>query len=74
MLVKYVFENLSVYWLSMVRITKSILGHIQIMIFNFLWSSNKDKKMMHLVSWKKLAQVKTYGGWGFKNIFLFGQA
>lgn len=72
--VKSVLENLCVYWISMAQIPKSTLGQIQNRIFNFLWSSNKDKKMMHLVAWENLAQPKTYGGWGFNNIFLFGLA
>ena len=43
-------------------------------IFNFLWSSHKERRKFHLVRWENLARPKEFGGWGIKNIFLFGSA
>jgi len=44
------------------------------LIFSFLWSSNREKKGAHLVNWERLAKPKHKGGWGIKNIDVFGIA
>jgi hypothetical protein len=39
-----------------------------------LWSGIKEKEGLHLVKWNKIAKPKKEGGWGIKNIYLFGRA
>jgi hypothetical protein len=39
-----------------------------------LWTGNRDKGGINLVKWENIAKPKKYGGWGFKNILLFGKA
>jgi hypothetical protein len=73
-LVKEVLESISVYWLSLAKIPKSVLNRIRQRMFSFLWTGKKDKEGMHLVSWKRLSKPKKNGGWGIKNIFTFGKA
>jgi hypothetical protein len=73
-LVKAVLESISVYWLSLAKIPKSVLNRIRQRMFSFLWTGKKDKEGMHLVSWKRLSKPKKNGGWGIKNIFTFGKA
>jgi len=39
-----------------------------------LWSGKNKKEGMHLSNWKKITKPKKVGGWGIKNIIIFGQA
>jgi hypothetical protein len=73
-LVKAVLESIYVYWLSLEKIPKSVLNSIRRRMFSFLWSGKKEKEGIHLSNWKKIAKPKKVGGWGIKNIFMFGQA
>jgi hypothetical protein len=73
-LVKTILERISVYWLSLAKITKCVLNSIRRRIYSFLWSGKKEKEVIHLSNWKKIAKPKKAGGWGIKNIFMFGQA
>jgi len=73
-LVKSVLESILVYWLSLAKIPKGTLNNTRRRMFIFPWLGNKLKKRVHLISWKKLAKPKKVGGWGVKNIFIFGKA
>ena len=57
----------------MAKIPKSVLNSIRRRMFRFPWTGKKEKEGMHLINWKKLAKPKKDGGWGIKNIFIFGQ-
>jgi hypothetical protein len=73
-LVKVVLEGLPVYWLSVTRIPREILDKIHRRIFSFLWTGKKDKESVHLVAWNKLVCPKSDGGWGLRNLNVFGTA
>jgi hypothetical protein len=73
-LVKVVLESIYVYWLSLAKIPISVLNSIRRRMFSFLWTGKKEKEGMHLINWKNLAKPKKDGGWGIKNIFIFGKA
>lgn len=73
-LVKVVLESLPVYSLSLAKIPKSILNNIRRRMFSFLWTGEKIKEGIPLISWKKIAKPKKVGGCGIKNIFSFGKA
>ena len=73
-LVKFILENIPIYWLSMVRIPTSILDIIRRRISTCLWLGQKVKESFHLLTWDRLAIPKDYGGWNFKNIYYFGKA
>jgi len=70
-LVKVVLESLLVYWLALAHIPLSVLKNICQMVFSFLWSGNKKIQSYHLCNWETFLRAKFYGGWGFRNIFLF---
>jgi hypothetical protein len=70
-LVKAILEILSIYWISITRIHRAILDKIHRRIFNFLWTSKKDKESVHLVARNKLAHPKSDGGWGLRNLNVF---
>jgi hypothetical protein len=42
--------------------------------FSFLWTGKKERERIPLIKWNKIAKPKEDGGWGFKNIYHFGQA
>ena len=73
-LVKAMLENIPIYWFSLAKIPKFILDHIRRKIFSFLWGDKKEKPFFHLIKWQFLARPGSCGGWGFKNIYLFGLA
>ena len=58
-----VLDNLSVYWLSLSKIPKSILQTIQRKTFNFIWSGDGGKHKFHLVHWENPARPNQMGGW-----------
>jgi hypothetical protein len=72
-LVKIILESIFLYWLSLAKLPKNVLNSIRRRMFSFLWSSKKEKEGIHLSNWKKIAKPKKAGGWGIKNIFMFGQ-
>jgi len=43
-------------------------------MFSFLWTRKKEKEIIHLVDWKRVAKPKKKGRWGIKNIFCFGKS
>ena len=48
-LIKAVLTSMSIYWMALVPIPKSILDKLRILIFSFLWGSTPDNKKYHLV-------------------------
>jgi hypothetical protein len=73
-LCKSVLESQPIYWLSLAAIPTSILHKLRSILYNFLWSGNREKKSYHLCRWELLARPKKRGGWGLHNIFSFGKA
>jgi len=71
-LVKFVLEAILVYWHKLAHIPKGILEKIKKYCFNILWQGCSDYKGAHWVNWRKLAVPKALGGWGLKDIHLFG--
>jgi len=63
-----------IYWLSLEAIPVSILHKLRILLYNFLWSGNRENKHIHLCKWENLARPKKWGGCGLHNIFTFGKA
>jgi hypothetical protein len=72
--VKSVLQNILVFWISLAKIPRYILDKIRQRLFSIFWTGNTDKGGINLVKWENIANPKKYGGWGFKNILLFGKA
>lgn len=60
-LMKSVIKVISVYWMSLISIPKTVLNKIRRM-FKFMWVDNKEKKCIHLIHWKALAIPKRFRG------------
>ena len=73
-LLKSILESIPIYWLSLSKVPKSILDKFCSLCYGFLWSRNKEENTIPMVKWNQLARLKSMGGWGFKNLFLFGRA
>jgi len=73
-LVKSLLEGILVYLLSLAHIPSSILKTLRKRMFSFLWFGNVGKEKYHLVRWEALSKPKHLGGWGLKNISIFGKA
>ena len=70
-LIKSVLSSLSVYWMALVLVPRSILDKLRSMIFSFLWGSSAKNKKFHLVDWHTLAYPTSLGGWGIKQLLWF---
>jgi len=68
-LLKEVLESTSVYWISLEKISKSILNSIRRRMFNFLWYGKKEKEGMPLINWKKIAKPKKGWWMGYQKYF-----
>ena len=69
--IRVVLASLSVYWLSLVPLPKSIFRKLKSLIFDFLWGSTGNKKKLHLADWTSLSKPTSQGGWGIKNLECF---
>jgi len=49
-LAKLVFESIPIYWMTLAVIPKGVLERIYKLIFDFLWSSDKESDVM---AWMK---------------------
>ena len=74
MLVKYVLEDIPVYWMSLAWIPKGILEKARRICFRFLWSGKHEANVTPWVRWENIAVPKGLGGWGLKNIFHFAKS
>ena len=74
MLLKNGLEGIPVFWLSLVKVPKSILSKIQNACFIFIWSGAKRENVIPLVKCQKLAKAKKFGGWVLKDLNLFSNA
>jgi hypothetical protein len=73
-LINLVLEAILVYYHTLAHIPKWILEKIRKFCFNFLWQGSNDYQVNNLVKWQKMEAPKSLGGWGIKNINLFGRA
>jgi len=69
-----VLESIPVYWLSLFKVTKSILVGLRKRITSFIWSGCNSDHKIHLANWNLLTRPKVLGGWGLCNLELFSIA
>lgn len=72
-MVKYVLQNIGVYWFSLNKVSWSILKAIRQKIHGFIWPGKNFQKL-HLVNGWKLDAPYKFGGWTIKNICHFSPA
>lgn len=73
-LVKPVLEGILIYLHLSAHIPNGVLEKIRRLLYDFLWRGNSDNVGFHLARWQLLAKPKHEGGWGLKQIYLFGKS
>lgn len=66
-------QNIKVYWAHIYANPKKILEDIRKVIINFIWNGKEDRGRYHLVRWEDIMWPKSNGGWGLKDIHIFGR-
>lgn len=69
-----VLEAIPVYWNLLTSIPKGILNKIHKIYCNYLWKVSVEYLGSHLLNWKQVVTPESQGGWGLKNIHMFGKA
>ncbi|KAK1305933.1 hypothetical protein QJS10_CPA10g01486 [Acorus calamus] len=68
-LLQSVLSNLPIYYLSIFRIPKGILNHLEGIRRRFLWCGAKEaRQRVHLVKWDVVCSRKNSGGAGISNL------
>ncbi|WOK97681.1 ribonuclease H protein [Canna indica] len=67
-LLNSVMNSIPIHTLATSWINDKVLKSYKSMAKRFLWSSSKDKKGIHLVSWEKITLSKYNGGLGVKDL------
>lgn len=73
-LIKSVLESMPMYQMMLTKVPKGILHKIRQKVFSFLWIGKHIKENIHMASWESLSLPKLKGGWGLRNLVLFGKA
>ena len=73
-MIQAVIHNIMVYWSHLYAISKKILQNIRKVFMNFMWNGRKDKGKYHLAKWEQIMKPNNCGGWGLRDLFLFGRA
>ena len=60
--------------MALAWIPKSILNKSKKIYSNFLWTGNKEQKVIPWVKWDQIARPKDLGRWGLKNPLLFSKS
>jgi hypothetical protein len=70
--VNVVLEEILIYLHFLAHIPKGIMKNIKKFCFKFLWSGKEGQEEIHQTSWKIILIPNDEGGWGLKNIHVFG--
>eukprot|EP01018_Ginkgo_biloba_P005512 Gb_15360 [translate_table: standard] len=67
-LIKSVLKAISVYWLSLAYIPKSMLKYFKAIFLHYLWSGSEELSSTPLVIWDIITRPKSEGGWDLKDL------
>ena len=73
-LIKSTLSNLSIYFLSLLQLLKTVNLRLKQIQINFLWSGGQMDKKPHLVRWEMVCKEKRSGGLGVKNLSWLNKA
>ena len=72
-MIKAVVQSISVYSMSIFKLSVGLCKDIEAMIRKFWWGSG-DARKIHWVKWSSLCSSKSIGGIGFRDLQKFNQA
>jgi hypothetical protein len=70
-LIKSVLQSISTYAMGVFKFLAGLTDDLMHIIRNFLWGDEEDRRRMHWMSWEKMAQRKSHGGMGFRDLRVF---
>ncbi|XP_062112656.1 uncharacterized protein LOC133823825 [Humulus lupulus] len=70
-LIQSVLSSIPMYYLSLFRIPKSVVGFIEKLMRDFLWEGADRSGADHLVSWQEVCKSQSHGGLGNGNLFVY---
>lgn len=73
-LIKSILQSVPVYSMSCFLLPKTVCDEIHLLLANFWWGKNCDKRKIPWVSWKRLYLPKKEGGMGFRDLYSFNKA
>ena len=73
-MVKSVINNMLLHTMAVYSWPISLLREIERWIKNFIWSGDKDKRKLVIVSWKKVCSDLFEGGLGIKSLICLNEA
>src|ERR1044072_3228633 len=73
-LIKSVIQAIPSHVMSCFELPKGMCHDIDAMISRFFWGGNIDKRLMHWLSWDKMARPTSDGALDFRRIVDFNKA
>ncbi|KAH1120608.1 hypothetical protein J1N35_003768 [Gossypium stocksii] len=72
--IKSILQAIPVYVMQCFALPKLLCRKLEGLLNKFWWSNNKTGKGIHWSNWNALCKPKSYGGMGFRDLFLFNRA
>ncbi|XP_072066946.1 uncharacterized protein [Arachis hypogaea] len=73
-LVKFVLSSMPVYNMQSVVLPSATCNIVDRICRNFIWGDTKQTKKIHLLSWKKVCELKKFGSLGIRHASQMNQA
>ncbi|RVW55331.1 Transposon TX1 uncharacterized 149 kDa protein [Vitis vinifera] len=73
-LIKSTLASIPIYFLSLIRIPKSVTKRIEKIQRDFLWGGGRLERKAHLIKWKVVCSPKEEGGLGIRKIDVLNKA
>ncbi|RVX07581.1 putative ribonuclease H protein [Vitis vinifera] len=73
-LIKSTLASIPTYFLSLIRIPKSVTRRIEKIQRDFLWGGGRLERKAHLIKWKVVCSPKEEGGLGIRKIEVLNKA
>ncbi|XP_058787037.1 uncharacterized protein LOC131661492 [Vicia villosa] len=67
-LIKFVVQAIPTYVMGCFKLCEDYCKEIESLLSRFWWGSSIEEKIIHWVSWSKMAKAKGLGGMGFRGI------
>eukprot|EP00253_Pinus_taeda_P021358 PITA_21358 len=69
-----VLLQMAVYWAHLFHLPISIINKLTSTTTNFIWGGSKNQSKFHLTKMHRITMPKNLGGWGLKDLRIFGKS
>lgn len=73
-LIKSVLETILIFYTALAWVPKGILATIRKLCGRFLRPWSKEEVVLPWVAWENITLLKSWGGWGIKDLTIFAKA